>query len=216
MVETLDEYCKRTEQEKKELNQKISGLTGRLQAREAGIEGFKSENEGLLKDVANLNQAISSLYDAIDVLKKSNEIYANDLCNERQKVIAMRGEIRDLKERLTPRDELYRKDAPKDGVEFVITRFFYPGDSLQYFMKEHKGNTCWSSNGDLACVFETQEDAIKIIRFGGMRDVLVSWRQKAQSKTCDTCRFYPAIKKSGCPIECMMCREKSLWEPISK
>lgn len=61
MTETLNEYCKRTEQEKRELSQKIAqmecgvfqmekviaNLEGKLQAREAGIELFKAENTSL-------------------------------------------------------------------------------------------------------------------------------------------------------------------------
>jgi hypothetical protein len=78
MTETLNEYCKRTEQEKRELSQKIAQMECSAFEMEKIISGqtkdiveYKTIRSNIIAENTNLKQAIHILYDTIDLQRKT-------------------------------------------------------------------------------------------------------------------------------------------------
>jgi chromosome segregation ATPase len=192
MVETLDEYCKRTEQEKRELLRDISRLECEAYNREKAIVGLNC-------DKAILGNELKNVWEDRDRFKERNGILETE-CIRQGAVIG------DLNSQLSSIIGVRNKELAE--LDQAIRALY---DVIEV---QRNAISAQKMTIDIQSALLRKDYGLKDTDTASRMNNLAQWR--ALQKTCDTCRFYPAIKELGCPIECMMCREKSLWEPISK
>jgi len=275
MTETLNEYCKRTEQEKRELSQRIAQMECSAFEQEKMITGMKqsvdtyrNERDRVITKLNSASHTIADLKKERAILgdenkrqKKKNEEQFNamlGLVKERDDAIAratqaehdvgrlkeklsrcyqahgldvMAEECKTLKERLksetgilTGRFEMLTQQVTERDLriryqDLCIKQLETEIIRLNQIMKE-KDKEIASQK----LTIEAQAEAIRMWcedekeRMAKHNPVYtITFTSNGEiKKPCNACRFFPLLKQPGCPLQCMMCKDRSHWEPTSK
>ena len=185
MTETLNEYCKRTEQEKRELSAKIAQMECSTFGMEKVIAEHVKERNGWEYERGNLIHKIQErdlLIQHHDYVMSENRKTMEAWFNEIERLKTMN---RELKE-----NEKYQQDI--------------------YLMFRDRVKELEQENTAQKFTIDAQAAAIK--EWEQMGKITISFPGSSK-KSCDTCKGQPE-DGTRYKISCLYCENYSKWEPI--